>query len=125
MRISDGSSDVCSSDLVRSEINFEQSCMRIRGPLDHEAFRHAWATVFERHDVLRTAFHWRGLARPLQVVHKNVPLPLNTTTWPNFDEASLDAFLADDRNRGFHLDTPPLVPLSVIPVAPDPTSDHS
>src|SRR3546814_19203100 len=65
---------------VRSEINFEQSCMRIRGPLDHEAFRHAWATVFERHDVLRTAFHWRGLARPLQVVHKNVPLPLNTTT---------------------------------------------
>src|SRR5690606_33645812 len=46
---------------VRSEVNFEQSCMRIRGHLDHEAFRHAWTTVFERHGVLRSAFHWRGL----------------------------------------------------------------
>src|SRR3546814_21004778 len=57
-----------------SGVNFEQSCMRIVGTLDLEAFRHAWATVFERHDVLRTAFHWRGLARPLQVVQHQVPL---------------------------------------------------
>ncbi|TCT02536.1 non-ribosomal peptide synthetase [Paralcaligenes ureilyticus] len=104
---------------VRSEINFEQSCMRIRGPLDHEAFRHAWATVFERHDVLRTAFHWRGLARPLQVVHRTVPLPLTTQTWPAFDAVRLDALLARDREQGFDLEQAPLVRLSIIQVAAD------
>ncbi len=104
---------------VRSEINFEQSCMRIRGRLDHEAFRHAWATVFERHDVLRTAFHWRGLARPLQVVHRAVPLPLTAHTWPAFDAARMDEFLASDRERGFDLEQAPLVRLSIIQVAAD------
>ncbi|MEO8817493.1 MAG: amino acid adenylation domain-containing protein [Paralcaligenes sp.] len=104
---------------VRSEINFEQSCMRIHGRLDHEAFRHAWAIVFDRHDVLRTAFHWRGLARPLQVVHQTVPLPLTTQTWPAFDSTKLDEFLAHDRERGFDLEQAPLVRLSIIQVAAD------
>jgi len=104
---------------VRSEINFEQSCMRIRGRLDHEAFRHAWATVFERHDVLRTAFHWRGLARPLQVVHGAVPLPLTVQAWPAFDAARLDALLARDREQGFDLEQAPLVRLTIIQVAED------
>lgn len=102
-----------------SEINFEQSCTRIRGPLDHGAFRHAWATVFERHDILRTAFHWRGLARPLQVVHRHVEPPLARIDWPAFDADRLEAFLADDRKRGFDLEQAPLVRLSIIQVAPD------
>ncbi len=104
---------------VRSQVNFEQSCMRLRGPLDHEAFRHAWATVFERHDVLRTAFHWRGLARPLQVVHRAVPLPMVVETWPGFDAARLDACLAADRARGFDLERAPLVRLRLLQVAED------
>lgn len=104
---------------VRSEVNFEQSCMVIRGRFDHEAFRHAWATVFDRHAVLRTSFHWRGLRRPLQVVHRAVPLPLSVETWPAFDAARLDSFLAADRARGFDLETAPLVRLTVIQAAED------
>src|SRR5690606_18239412 len=57
-----------------STVNFEQSCTRIRGPFDLEAFRHAWTRVFERHDILRTSFHWQGLAQPQQVVHRAVAL---------------------------------------------------
>ncbi|MBV6306382.1 amino acid adenylation domain-containing protein [Candidimonas humi] len=104
-----------------SEINFEQSCVRMRGPLDLEAFHHAWATVFERHDVLRTAFHWRGLARPLQVVHRSVALPMESETWPAFDAARLEDFLARDRAQGFRLEQAPLVRLRVIRCAPDET----
>lgn len=104
-----------------SEINFEQSCVRMRGPLDLDAFRHAWATVFERHDVLRTAFHWRGLARPLQVVHRSVALPMESETWPAFDAARLEDFLARDRAQGFRLEQAPLVRLHVIRCAPDET----
>jgi len=102
-----------------SLVNFEQSCVRIRGRLDHEAFRHAWATVLERHDVLRTSFHWRGLARPLQAVHRSVPLPFTTEAWPAFDPARLEAFLAEDRARGFDLEQAPLLRVTLIQVAPD------
>lgn len=102
-----------------SGVNFEQSCMRIRGQLDLDAFRHAWAVVFERHDVLRTAFHWRGLARPLQVVQRKVALPLTIETWPQFDAARLQALLADDQAKGFHLEQAPLVRLTLIQVADD------
>ncbi|MGB6106064.1 MAG: amino acid adenylation domain-containing protein, partial [Pusillimonas sp.] len=102
-----------------SGVNFEQSCMRIQGQLDLEAFRHAWTTVFERHDVLRTAFHWRGLDRPLQVVHRKVPLPLTIETWPQFDETRLQTLLAADQARGFELEQAPLVRLTLIQVAAD------
>ncbi|AEC21905.1 amino acid adenylation [Pusillimonas sp. T7-7] len=102
-----------------SGVNFEQSCMRIVGKLDLEAFRHAWATVFERHDVLRTAFHWRGLARPLQVVQHQVPLPLTIEHWPQFDAARLQVLLAQDQARGFQLEQAPLVRLTLIQVADD------
>lgn len=102
-----------------SGINFEQSCMRIRGRLDQEAFRHAWTVVFERHDVLRTAFHWRGLARPLQIVQRKVPLPLTFETWSEFDPARLQALLAADQAKGFQLEHAPLIRLALIQVADD------
>jgi len=102
---------------TESLVNFEQSCVRIRGRLDQEAFRHAWATVLDRHDVLRTSFHWRGLARPLQAVHRSVPLPFTVESWPAFDHARLEAFLADDRARGFQLEQAPLLRLTLIQVA--------
>ncbi len=102
-----------------SGVNFEQSCVRIRGPLDIDAFRHAWATVFERHDVLRTAFHWRGLSRPMQVVHRHVPLPLSIQAWPAFDEDRLQAFLAADQALGFELERAPLVRMTLIQAAPE------
>ncbi|MGB3290169.1 MAG: condensation domain-containing protein, partial [Burkholderiaceae bacterium] len=103
----------------KSEINFEQSCMRIHGALDLDALTHAWQTVLDRHDVLRTAFHWRGLARPVQVVHRRVELPLKVHDWPHFDPARLDDFLAADRACGFELSLAPLLRLHAIRTADD------
>jgi hypothetical protein len=50
------------------------------------------APVIARHDVLRTAIRWTGLAEPVQVVLRAAPLPLaeldagasrpSTTCWP-------------------------------------------
>ncbi len=102
-----------------SEVNFEQSCTRFTGPLDVAAFQRAWTYVFDRHPVLRTTFRWRGLERPLQIVHRHVPAPLAVETWSAFDQTKLDDTLADDRALGFDLETGPLVRMRLIKTATD------
>ncbi|TDD01500.1 non-ribosomal peptide synthetase, partial [Nonomuraea diastatica] len=39
-----------------------------------DAFLDALGTVVGRHEVLRTSFHWEGLPRPVQVVHRHAGL---------------------------------------------------
>lgn len=102
-----------------SEVNFEQSCKRFSGDLDVAAFQRAWTYVFHRHPVLRTAFRWRGLDRPVQVVHRDVPTPLTVETWPAFSGAKLEARLADDRALGFDMEAGQLVRMTLIRTAPD------
>jgi thioesterase domain-containing protein len=53
-----------------SQVSYE-----IRGPLNADAFHHAWQTLVDRHAALRTAFLWEGLPQPLQVVRAAVTLP--------------------------------------------------
>src|SRR4030095_13161953 len=37
-----------------------------------EVFEEAWQRVIERHDVLRTAFVWKSVEKPLQMVGRRV-----------------------------------------------------
>ncbi|MGI5163169.1 non-ribosomal peptide synthase/polyketide synthase [Spirillospora sp. CA-253888] len=52
-----------------------------------DAFLEALQYVIDRHDVLRTAFAWEGLAAPVQVVRRHAPLPVR--------EIALDPGAAD------------------------------
>lgn len=104
-----------------TQVNFEQSCMRFVGPLDISALQQAWSFVFDRHPALRTDFHWRGLAKPLQIVRRSALLPFQFETWPAFDDGRLQALLDRDRAVGFELDRAPLARLHLIQVARDET----
>ncbi len=44
------------------------------GPLNLERLVEAWGRVIDRHPILRTAYVWKDLKRPLQVVQRRIDL---------------------------------------------------
>jgi hypothetical protein len=54
---------------------FYQYAYRLQGDLRLDAFEGAWRHVVERHAVLRTAFVWEGVEKPLQVVRRQTSCP--------------------------------------------------
>ena len=88
-----------------SGVYLQQLTALLRGELDVAAFVGAWRRVVARHPVLRTAFRWVDSDRPLQVVDREVPLPVEEWDWrgmtPARQEERLDEFLRADRGRGF------------------------
>ena len=58
-----------------SEMYIEQGVCTLTGDLDPEAFQAAWQFLADRHAALRTAFFWKGLSKPVQVVYKKAAVP--------------------------------------------------
>ena len=106
-----------------SGVYVEQSVYTLRGQLDISAFARSWQHVAERHSVLRTAFFWEDLEKPLQVVSRHVQLPLDRHDWrklsPVEQQARLEAYLQTDRDRGFTLSEAPLARLVLIQMSED------
>ncbi|MFC0527565.1 amino acid adenylation domain-containing protein [Phytohabitans kaempferiae] len=100
-----------------------QHVYTLDGPLDADALVRAWQLVFTAHPALRTSFHWEGLDKPLQVVHRDVTPVARQHDWSGLGETEqrerLDRLLADDRAQGFDLTTPPLQRLHLIHLGPD------
>jgi amino acid adenylation domain-containing protein/non-ribosomal peptide synthase protein (TIGR01720 family) len=101
-----------------SGLYFEQRHCLIQGPFNVSAFRQAWQAVVDRHAILRTAFYWAELEKPLQVVRINVSLPWTELDWQNVDPAEqavkLEEFLQCDRDQGFDLQQAPLMRCTLI-----------
>jgi amino acid adenylation domain-containing protein/non-ribosomal peptide synthase protein (TIGR01720 family) len=90
----------------------------LNAELNVAAFERTWSRILERHPILRTAFYWRGLDDPVQAVLPKVTLSWDRQDWRDVpaDEqrARLDAYLQEDRRRGFDLGDPPLLRLALI-----------
>jgi amino acid adenylation domain-containing protein len=93
------------------------------GELDTDVLVAAWEAAAQAHPALRTSFHWQGLDRPLQVVHRNVPLPVFRHDWTGVDREQelkrLEQLHTDDRAAGFDLAAAPLQRLHLIDLGPD------
>jgi amino acid adenylation domain-containing protein len=104
-------------------VYFDQVSCSLHGDLNVAAFARAWQHVLDRHPILRTAFYWEELDKPLQVVHRSVRLPCEQhdtgALSPAEQDAQLAAFLKQDRTHGFDLSTPPLMRLSLFRVNSD------
>ncbi len=100
-------------DAAESGVYLEQTACTLRGDLDAEALARAWEWAVARHPALRASYHWQGMPRPVQVVHRRVDLPWREEDWRGATEpeqaARLAALLDGERRRGFDLERPPLL----------------
>jgi amino acid adenylation domain-containing protein len=107
----------------QSGVYVEQLSCILRGELHLTAFEQAWQQVLDRHPILRTAFIWKELAEPVQVVRQRVKLPFRQEDWRSLDGAAqaeqLDQYLKTDRTRGFDLSKAPLMRLALIRLSED------
>ena len=94
----------------------EQMTFLLEGTLDLAAFERAWQVVVDRHPALRTSFQWEGLEKPLQIVHRQVTVPILSEDWGSGGRDRLDAFLLADRAHGFDLAAAPLMRLTVAAI---------
>jgi amino acid adenylation domain-containing protein len=100
---------------------FFQTRFRLRGNLNIDALHRAWQQVVDRHPILRTGFYWENIENPLQVVYRQVNIPLEQQDWremkPAQQERHLQAFLDRDRKQGFDLSQNCLMRLTLIHLA--------
>ncbi|BAY50145.1 amino acid adenylation domain protein (plasmid) [Scytonema sp. HK-05] len=106
-----------------SGVYYQQFTCTFKGKLDIEAFSAAWQQVVARHAVLRTAFIWERKDQPVQVVYRQVKLPIEIHSWIELSadkqQQQLQAFLESDQNRGFELSKAPLMRLTLIQMSDD------
>nr|WP_223514287.1 non-ribosomal peptide synthetase [Pseudomonas sp. GL-B-19] len=77
--------------------------------LDSQRFAQAWQTALERHDILRSSFHWQGLDTAHQAIVRQVELPLEV-----LDATDTDALADAERAQGFELGSAPLFRLKLV-----------
>ncbi|MDP9122406.1 MAG: condensation domain-containing protein, partial [Acidobacteriota bacterium] len=101
-----------------SGVYCEQFSCTLSGELDAAALERAWSAVAARHPVLRTAFYWEEVDKPLQAVYHSVEIPWRYDDWSGTSAGEQDRrfeeFLAADRRRGFELGAAPLLRLALF-----------
>jgi amino acid adenylation domain-containing protein len=104
-------------------LHVEQAYWNWRGTLDYAAFEDAWRRILERHTALRTRFLWKKQEEPVQVVLRDVKLPIEVEDWRGRPESDRDEALRvrmeAERRRGIALDRAPLLRVALFRTAED------
>ncbi|HET8892131.1 MAG TPA: condensation domain-containing protein, partial [Candidatus Angelobacter sp.] len=91
---------------------------RIQGDLNVAAFKRAWQKILDRHPILRSAYLWDKVDKPLQVVRTGVTLPWYEPDWRGLpaekQEQELQDYLWAEHSRGFDLSQAPLIRMALI-----------
>jgi amino acid adenylation domain-containing protein len=97
-----------------------QSCYEVQGSLNLIAFEQAWQQVINRHSILRTAFVWENLEKPLQVVGKEINSLTLYQDWQHLtleqQKTQLNFLLKTKRKQGFNLAKAPLMSFNLIKI---------
>lgn len=86
---------------------------KIEGNINSHIFIEAWKKIIEIHPILRTAFYWRRLEEPVQMVSKKVEpefLQFDWTSLSKIEQEKQKALYIDgERARGFKVTEAPLM----------------
>ncbi|GIJ21059.1 condensation domain-containing protein [Micromonospora lutea] len=100
-----------------------QLSTRLSGELDETAFVDAWTGVFAATPALRTVLRWADRAAASQLFVPGMALPITTKDHTALTAAertdAFDRLLEVDRDRGFDLETGPLMRLTMVREAAD------
>ncbi|MEV5320350.1 non-ribosomal peptide synthase/polyketide synthase [Streptomyces sp. NPDC052687] len=100
------------------DVYVDQAGLLLDGVADPHAFAVAWQRVTDRTPALRTCVVWEDVPVPLQVVRRDVRVPVTHLDWRNLDEAEraerLARLRADDLARGIDLAAAPLMRLTLV-----------
>jgi amino acid adenylation domain-containing protein/non-ribosomal peptide synthase protein (TIGR01720 family) len=106
-----------------TDVYVHQTAVVLDGVRDPALLATAWQRVVDRTPVLRTAVVWEGVPEPVQVVYRDVRLPVTHLDWSGLTEArwraELDRFLAADLGAGFDLGTAPLMRMLIAGLGDD------
>ncbi|MEV5427837.1 non-ribosomal peptide synthase/polyketide synthase [Streptomyces sp. NPDC052701] len=100
------------------DVYVDQAALLLDGVADPHAFALAWQRVTDRTPALRTSVVWEDVPVPLQVVHRDVRVPVTHLDWRETDPAGraerLARLRAEDLARGIDLGTAPLMRLTLV-----------
>ncbi len=106
-----------------SGVYLEQLSCILQGQLNIPAFQQAWQHVVDRHDILRTAFFWDKTEQPLQVVYRQVTLPLAQLDWQDkttdVQQQQWQQLVQSIRQQGLDLNQSPLMHLVLVKLSND------
>ncbi|HKN95691.1 MAG TPA: amino acid adenylation domain-containing protein [Pseudonocardiaceae bacterium] len=91
----------------------EQTSFILRGVTDPAALAAAWQHVVDRTPALRSSFAWQDLAEPVQIVHRQVRVPVRHLDWSG-RTGDVQRLLDEDRAQGMDLTTAPLLRVTLI-----------
>lgn len=101
-----------------SGVFVEQQAMRLTGAIVPAHFERVWQEVVDRTPALRTSFHWGDLEKPVQVVHRRVPIHIDRLDWRGMPASAsnnqMAGYLRDERSRAFDLGEVPLMRIALI-----------
>ncbi|MCR8844952.1 amino acid adenylation domain-containing protein [Paenibacillus sp. SC116] len=90
---------------------------KIRAPYSESAWIYAVKALIDRHPILRTSFELVRFHTPMQLVYRNIDLPLSFHDISQYSseekEAQLEAFILSERNNHFDWAKAPLIRFSV------------
>ncbi|HEY9417978.1 MAG TPA: amino acid adenylation domain-containing protein, partial [Pseudonocardia sp.] len=102
---------------------FNQLRIRLSGVTDPSTFGAAWQRVVDQNPILRTSLVWQDVVEPVQVVHRQVTLPVTHYDWRRLSETDrereLERVLAEDVCARLDLTVAPLMRLGIARLSED------
>lgn len=95
----------------------------LRGKLDATELDTAWQVVANRYSALRSSVHWEDLSQPIQVVHREVVVPVQDHELRHLkteeQQDHLASLISADRHTNFDLTQAPVMRVNLIHLSQD------